>query len=334
MNVPRLLLLLCVAIVLMNVFFSSCKEKTGYTIVSTVSDSASQIIIAKDELNLNYELDQAVNEVLLATNISRTASGDSSFTVVGNALFTTIKSAIIDTSHLLDSAKISITYAGINADLTKARTGNISIKFAKDSSGKVIPWKTQGSIATLTFSQYEVIVQATNKSLWMNGTGTITNVTGGILRNATNLFLPHGDSLIDRINLHIDFTYNDNTNIITTYAWNINQHRSFVLNDSTIISSISGDTTMNGFSNISTAGTTRSGSNFYTGITAPLVQKINSLYLLTNPLSGEENIHGITQPIDVVYGVDLSGNYTTTNPYGYKITWINNGGQAQVVVSY
>jgi hypothetical protein len=169
----------------------------------------------------------------------------------------------------------------------------------------------------------------------LNGTGTITNISGGILKDAANLTLAPGDSLIDKVSAQLAFTYNDNTNIIQTWTWHFDQHRSFALTGSIIFSSIKGNTTMNNFNNISTSGTTRSGENFYTGITQPVLQNISGLFILSQPLSGEKAIHGIPEPIDAIYGVDEQGNTAVSNnPYGYKIIWINNGGQAQAIVGY
>ena len=334
MKINKIIFTCLIIIFAINILFTSCKEKTGYTIVSTTNDSASQIIISNDELHLNYELDQAINELLLATNISKTSSGDSNFTTTGNALFTIVKNAEIDTTSLLDSGLIKLTYYGVNADNTKGRTGTIILGLTLDSAGKVIPWKTQGVVANITFVQYEVIVIATNKSLWLNGSGTITNRSGGVLKNIANLTLPIGDSLIDKLSAQLAFTYNDNTNILQTYTWNFNRIRVFKLNDTTITSTITGDSTLNNFSNISTAGTTRSSQSFFTGITSPVIQNIYNSFILTNPIRGEKVIHGITEPIDMIFGVDKTGNPQPINPFGYKISWINNGGQAQSVVSY
>jgi len=313
---------------------SSC-SKTGYTIVNTTADSATQIINANDELNINYEVDQAVNEALLATSLCNIASGNTGSAGTGAILFTTISGCIIDTSHITDSALIRLTYYSKNADQTKGRSGAVTIQFGRDSSGKVIPWNQPGAIVNISFSQYEVIVLATNVSLWMNGTATVTNLSGGLLKNPANLTLATGDSLQDKLNATIVFTYNDNVAVVQTWTWYMNQLRTFNFQNASLISTIRGDSTVNNITGIATSGTTRFGFGFNTQIISPVVQTISSLYLLSEPTSGEKGIRGIPEPLTVLYGVDTHGNPVQTGaPYGYKISWAANGGQATTIVAY
>jgi len=333
MSIRKTFLLLFVFSLVMSMLPTSC-NKNGYTITNTTADSSTQIIMANDELKVNYEFDQAVNEALLATTLSSIASGDTASPGTGTVLYNTISGAIVDTSHINDSSLIHITYYGKNADQTKGRTGLITIQFSRDGNDKIIPWKTPGAIVNITFQQYEVIVLATNVSLWMNGTATITNTSGGLLKKPSNITLQPGDSLRDRLSGNIVFTYNDNTTLVQTWTWNINQARTFNLQNSVLTCTIRGDSTVSGSNGISTTGTTRFNNIFYTQLTAPIVQNISASYILSNPLSGEKVIHGISEQLTIDYGVNSSGSFVQSSPYGYKITWVHSGGQAVSVVSY
>ncbi len=332
MRIHKICLALFVVPLLLLLLPTSC-SKTEYTIIKTTADSATQIITSGDEMNINYEFDQGVNEALLATSLSRIAGGDS---LAGSVdLFGTISQVTIDTSHINDSAQIRLSYFGKNADQTKGRTGDITVHFTRDNNGKIIPWKTPGATITLTFTQYEVVILANNKSLWMNGTATITNLSGGLLKKPASISLHSTDSLQDRVKGNITFTYNDNVTLIQTWTWNMYQLRTFNMPTTTLTSTIIGDTTVNTSTGVSTSGTTRFGYVFYTQILSPVVQSISSSYLLSNPLSGEKAIHGIQEPMQVDYGVDANGNAVLSGtPYGYKISWIGNGGQAVTVVKY
>jgi hypothetical protein len=334
MRISKLyLLILIIPLVVAGLSISSC-SKTGYSISSYTADSATQIIISHDELNVNYEFDQVVNEALLGTAISSIAGGDNTGLATGNVMYGTISGAIIDTSHIADSALIHITYYGKDADGTKGRTGIVTMQLSRDGAGKVIPWKTPGATMTITLEQYEVILLSNNTSVWMNGTAHLTNMTGGLLKQPANTVFPPGDSLRDMVNGNINFTYNDNLAVIVTYSWNINQVRMFNIQNSVFTSTIRGDSIINNVNGISTSGMTRSGDIFSTQITTPVVQSVSSAFILSQPLSGQKLINGVTEPIKVDYGVNRSGNPAPAAPYGYKITWTHSGGEATSVVSY
>src|SRR6185436_12357034 len=136
-------------IALIVFLYAGCKKETGYTVELTTDDSQTQAIIARDELHVSYEFDQAVNEALLASSVSRIVSGDTAAFPPGNVIFSTISHVVIDTTHS-NTGLIKLTYYGKNADNTKGRTGTIEIQHGVDN-GNVIPWKTKGAAATITF---------------------------------------------------------------------------------------------------------------------------------------------------------------------------------------
>ena len=339
MRIVKILLVAFALPLLLSVLSTSC-SKTGYTVTSTTADSSSQIIMANDELKVSYEFDQVINEAILATSISYIASGNTqSIGNIqsignGNVQWNEIPQCYIDTAQIIDSALVRLEYYGKNADDTKGRTGWVTLQLARDGSGHVIPWRTPGAVMNITFQQYEVTVLATNVSIWINGSATVTNITGGQLYLPANISFPAGDSLQDKVSGNISFTYNDNSAVIVTYPWNISHTRTFTMQNSVLTSTIRGDSLMSGSTVISTSGQTRFGSGFYTQITKPVVQSISPAYILSNPLSGEKVINGIPEPITIDYGVNSSGNAVQSNPYGYKMTWMHGGGQGVCVVSY
>jgi hypothetical protein len=324
----------CVAITAASLlWFASCKKETGYTITKTTDDSETQAIIADDELFVNSQFDQAINDAIKATSISSTTSGDTPPPPVGNALFTTIPGAVIDTAKI-DSGIVKITYYGANADHTIGRSGEVIIQHGLDGSGKVIPWKTLGAHAGLSFNQYEVVVLATNKSLWFNGSGAVNNVTGELIQNIANSVLVPGDTLVDKIRAQIDFTFNDNVAIIQTWHWNFSYRRLFEIHDTTITASLRGDSVINGSGNVSTWGTTRFGQEFNSNISATVSENIYGSSFIYKPLTGIKTIVGIPEQLTITYGVTAQGTpQSSGNPYGYKITWFRAGSQ-QKIISY
>jgi hypothetical protein len=317
----------------MALSISSCKKESGYSITQTTDDSQTQAIIADDELFVNNEFEQVVNDAVSATAISSTTSGDVPPTQTGNALFTTVTGAVIDTSRI-DSGLITITYFGTNADHTIGRSGVVKIKHALNGSGNVIPWKTIGAIAEITFDQYEIVVLATNKSLWFNGSGTVSNVTGELMPNIANSAIVPGDTLVDKIRAQINFTFNDNVSTIKTWNWNLSLHRVFNGVNPVITCSVSGDTAIDDMNNVALWGTNRFDENFYTCTSAPVMTNISGSSFLNKPLSGLKVIKAIPEQLTITFGVDSQGDLQTSgNPYGYKITWFRAGSQ-QSVISY
>jgi hypothetical protein len=338
MNKNKTVLNLLVVVFSAVLAFSSCKKTHEYTLVNTTDDTETQSNIASDELELNSELSQAVNEILAASTISAATSGDSQS---GSGNLFLISGAVIDTSAI-NAGRVKITYYGKNADKTKGRLGDIEINYAL-AGGKLIPWNTKGASATIKFTNYEVFfLKITNKALSLNGSCKVTNVSGGLLKNIMDPALVPGDSLIEKVQAHLSYTYNDNATTINTWDWNCNQLRIFngyVLNgkDTAITCTLKGDTTVNNIHNTASWGETRSRQKFYSCITVPMQHSVSGVALLSNPLIGRKVILGIAEPIIATYGVDKQGAPVSANDYsyGYIIAWTNPTNQPkQAVISY
>ncbi len=298
------------------IFFASCK-KVETTRINTTGNSQTQTIISSDELTLNDEFDQGVDDAIA---------------VLCNPKIT-IAGADIDTSQN-NIGLITIYYSGKKPDGTKGRTGSIAIQQPM-KGGKPVPWGTPGTTDSIIFGTvnspgYEILFITNNTSVRMTGTATITNVSGGLLQNITPV-----DSLVERIRASISFTYNDNVSIIQLYSWYLNQIRTFTKPDTIMYARTNADTTINNIKNVATWGTTRFGEVFYSSLTSPVVQNISNLSLSYNPLSGAKAIENISEPILSTYGVNKQGAAISNGlPFGFLITWINNGGQAQAIVPY
>jgi hypothetical protein len=297
------------------VLFAGCAKETTSR-VNTTSNSSSQTTIASDELTINDEFDQAADDaVMVICNHKGSIAG-----------------ATVDTSQI-GIGVIEIDYYGKETDGTKTRSGADSIHLNMPG-GHLVNWGTAGNSATITFGTvnspgYEVIYSNNNTSLQLRGGATLTNVSGGLFQNVSS-----ADSLKEHIRANISFTFNDNIAVITLYQWSLNQLRSFwqTPGPANTMAFNQGDTTLNGVSNVGTWGTTRYNNSFYSVINSAITQNLNTSY---NPISGSENIEGIPEPITSTYGVNNQGSVITSGtPYGFSITWINNGGQATAVVPY
>jgi hypothetical protein len=286
-----------------------CKKETT-TRVNTTSNANTQSIIASDELTLNNELDQAVDDAIAVLSNHNAA----------------IAGAISDS---ISPAAYEINYFGNESNNTKSRSASDSIHL------NTTLWVTAGATATITFGDvnnkaYEVLFKTNNTSITLTGKATITNVSGGLLQG-----LSPTDSMVVHIKASVSYTYNDNATIVQLYTWNFNQLRTFKKPDTTINAITWGDTAIKKFTNVESWGLNRYGDSAYCTITSTIVQNITNLNLAYNPLSGAGIIQNITEPILTTYGVNQQGTPISNGiPYGFIITWTNNGGQAQNVIGY
>lgn len=290
--------------------------KVETTKTYTVTNTTAQTTIASDEVLINNEFDQAVDDAISVICNPKTA----------------IPGAIIDTSQI-SIGVIEIDYFGKEADGTKSRTGSDSIH-QNMVGGHILPWGTLGTSASVTFGDindhaYEVLFSENGNSVTFSGSATLTNISGGLLQN-----ISQADSLKTHIRGTIQFTYNDNATQIQYYPWSFNQLRTFIA-DTSVYAVTTGDTSISGFSNIGVWGTTRLSTTFYTVITSPVIQNITYSSLSYNPLSGTKTIEGIAEPISCQYGVNNAGIYQAGGkPYGFHITWTDNGIQANSTLPY
>jgi hypothetical protein len=291
------------------------KEQT--TKIETTTNSASQTTIATDELTLSNEFDQAADDAIA---------------VICNPKIT-LPGADIDTSQF-NLGIITIYYNGKEPDGTKSRSGSDSIH-QNMVGGKVVPWGTPGTTASMTLGCInapgcEIQFLNNNTSMRFNGTATLTNIRGGYLQNITA-----GDSLVVKIKGSLSYTFNDNSATVTYYPFNLNQVRYITTNGTILTAATLADTSIGGYSNVCHWGLDRFGNSYYTTINTVVTQNITTAALSYNPLSGVKDIQYIEEPILCTYGVNQQGNpITSGTPYGFYISWINNGGGAQAIVPY
>jgi hypothetical protein len=312
-----------IAIFLIFAVVTGCKKKETTVITTTVNDSSTQGIIASDELNVNDEIDQAIDEAVNGICMPVSTSGATAVNLY------TIKGAVVDTSQV-DSGIVNIFYYGVETDITKSRSGTVEIQLPVVHK-KVTPWKTVGVKAKITITAYEVMYLNTNNlSLWFQGSFTVTNVNGKML-----VSLPTTDSLVEKVNGPIGFTNNDNGAILSVYSWNLCKNRVLkVTNTAAVTVTTYGDTSINGINNIADWGTDRLNQTFYTSVTSPIFQNA-STPIFYNPFSGVKIIESIPEPITVTFGVNQQGAVVTTGtPYGYNINWTTSGVARDSVISY
>lgn len=294
-----------------------CCQKVTTTHVTTTGNSENQSIIAADALTISTEFDKGIDDAITICCNPKTA----------------ITGAIVDTSQISKGLTV-IDYFGNETGNTKQRTGSIAIQ-KTIKGGTPVSWANAGSVITITFGTttapgYEVLFLNNTTSIQFTGKTYITNIYGGLLQN-----IIAGDSLVEQVRAAVFYTYNDNATTIQLYPWNADEIRSYTSISSNIMAETRGDTVIKNFKNMAIWGPDRYGDSAYFSITTPITQNISLPSLSYNPLAGVENVENIAEPINCTYGVNNQGvPVTTGNPYGFIITWANNGGQAQNVIGY
>ena len=293
--------------------FTACKKKSDTT--PAIDDAAQQALSASDQSRVETESNQSLDEANAALDgISSTRSA-TSFPC----------NATVDSSAKA-AGLIKLHYNGNNCANTKSRTGEIDIQLPYNSSTNTVTrWSVAGSSITLTYINFKVTYLSDNKSLTFNGTHSVTNVNGGRLINITA-----GNPIVHKVRANMQLTFDDGTQ----RTWSAARTRTFSIANNIISTQITGDTTINSYTNVSMWGINRAGESFVISITTPVVENILGGTCLYEPLSGVRVHRKITRELTVTYGVDASGNpvATGTCPYGFRLNWTNAQGVAKQVI--
>jgi hypothetical protein len=207
-------------------------------------------------------------------------------------------------------------------------------KFAngKTKSGKMTAvlttgtnWKTAGSVLTLTFDTMKVV--RNGKSVTFNGTKTITNVTGGRIKDLKT----GSDAIVHNVlSSNLKVTFEDGS----SKTWSVSKTRTFTVDENGLKVSVTGTGSQAGFTKLAEWGLTRKGTPFYASIEEPIV--FSSCNQDPKPISGKKVHKGLTKEVVVTFGVDANGNLDNTcSAYGFKNNWLNRKGESQqTIVSY
>ena len=296
-----------------GLIFTGCKKNQDNG-VKPVDDTPQQTMSASDQTNVENESNEAMDD---ANSALQGISSTRSF----NFCNVTIDSSQASTGLIV------LTYTGNNCANTKLRSGSISIQLPY-IGGQVRRWRDTSATVTLTFNTYKVTRLSDNKSITLNGTHSITNVSGGLLATITP-----GNPRVHKIRANLQLTFDDGTQ----RTWQAARTRTYNIANNIVTDQVTGDTTINGYSNVAMWGVNRAGNNFYTSITTPVISNIFGGTCLYKPISGVRVHYGLVHTITVTYGVESNGNATPSGncPYGYKVNWVNGQGSAvQVIKPY
>lgn len=233
--------------------------------------------------------------------------------------------ATVSFDTLSSVRSITFTYNGSNCNgpRQRIRTGKVTISLPLNTR-----WRTAGAQLTVKIDSLKITRVADNKSITINGTKYITNVTGGLLKNLP--FAPAGTSITHAITSPgMNVTFDNGT----TRSWQIAKNRKFTYGNGGFIINVTGTHTEGSINNISEWGLNRFGNAFSIQIIDPLTIRESCQWRLT---SGKLIHTRIALPITVTYGLDSSGNPTTCPAIGsnfyFKAEWTNLQNQPKSII--
>ncbi len=245
-----------------------------------------------------------------------------------NLLSSPLCGVTIDSSmasqHILTLMFDSTTYC---FSPSRIRAGKIKVQLTRGNF-----WGEINSQLTITYINFRVIYFVSNvaHNIVFNGVKTLDNVNG----NDWLAFLAGTATLKYReraLNIQVDFesgTYHA--------TWNSARLTQWTYNPSTVIITFSatGDTIVNGYSNVDSWGSNRYGQAFTTNYNTSIVS--DTYCGVWRPNSGELVHHVNGNNYTLTLGVNPDGSpHTGTCGYGFKVSWTPAGGSPQsVVISY
>jgi len=282
---------------------------------------SNSVVQSNDNNDLKGESDQANTDV--------TDALENFSTINGRQAVTNAKKVICGCS--IDSVgpkTLRLSYDGVTPCGNPSRTRAGKITFTLVSGNR---WAQQGSVLNITLDNYKVVRLSDKKSWNFNGVKTLKNVRG------TNWigFLAQTDSLLFRerangMTVVINNTATVNFSIARTTTWRFIKKPTFDY----IQFAATGDTTINGLTNIDTWGTGRFQQPFTNQFLARLVS--NTYCAVWRPTSGEVQYKSNNNTLTLKFGVNEAGQSDIRDcAYGWKINWSGaNGATGEKIYSY
>jgi hypothetical protein len=291
-----------VAVIAISVTFTSCKKAN----TDSSDNSAELTTHSDDQARFSNESDAVVNDANTVIDGYNSYQGRIENTV----------GIICDATVMLDSTatdrRITITYNGTNCSGTRTRTGVVVLTMPLGTR-----WKDVGAVLTVNIQNLKITRLSDNKSITINGTHIVTNVTGGRLRDLASL-----GTIVHTISSPgMTVTFDNGSE----RAWQVARKRTFTYNNGIVISTI-GTHTDGTTTGIAEWGTNRFGNLFVTSITDPLVIRQDCDFRL---VSGQVSHQKLNATAVVTFGLDATGNPTTCPGVGHyylKLVWTGANG--------
>ena len=308
--------LILAAALLISVIFVSCKK----TDTSSTDDSATVTELkahSDDQAQVSNEIDAVADD---ANNLLE-ASGGSMNGRGTNQGRPTNPPGLCGATWTFDTVgthrTVTITYDSSLCG-NHRRKGTVVISLTNG-----LHWASAGAVLTIT-ANLKISRESDHKSIVIQGIKTITNTSGGRMRDL--LIPPHAQIVHDIASSGITVTFDNGT----SRTWQIAKHRVFTYNNGIVITT-TGTHTDGTTTGISEWGTNRLGHPFVTAITQPLVVRQDCAFRLT---SGQVTHSRLSANVVVTFGLDQNGVATScpAGVYYFKAVWTNANGVVRTYI--
>ncbi|MGH2563700.1 MAG: hypothetical protein ACRDE5_04265 [Ginsengibacter sp.] len=294
-----------------------CKKENSTPITDSSSVAANMQIASDDQTMVSNESDAVSNDAISALNGNATVTGTP--VSVNGIVGISICDATVTYDTTSTTKTITIVYNGSNCHGNRTRTGTVIISVPRGQH-----WKDAGAAVNIQINSLAITRVRDGKTIVINGTKTITNTSGGLLKN-----LATTDSIVNDITGALSITFSNGS----TRSWQVSRHKVFTYNDG-IVETITGSHSDGTDNNIATWGTNRFGVSFTNRITSPKVFAQSCDFRL---VSGQDSVTRSDNITSVItYGLDANGNPVTACPTGYyyaKLVWTNgNNGKVYTYI--
>ncbi len=231
---------------------------------------------------------------------------------------------ICEATAVIDSTSterfITVTYDGKNCSGTRNRYGEVVLSMPLSQK-----WKDVGAVLTVKIKNLIITRLRDNQKFIINGVHTITNVSGGRLKDLSTL-----GTIIHEIKsdngMTIDFSNN------ARRLWYVSKRRTFTFQNGIVISTV-GTHTDGTITGISEWGTTRAGTQFATVISNPLIIRQDCDYRI---VEGEVSHKKLLGTLNVTFGLDANGNPAScpgsSAAYYSKLIFTNLNGNSKTFI--
>ena len=314
-----------------GIFFACKKTNVANSGSSTSSDDLQTQ--ADDQSQVSNEDEAVTNDAntalysqasIAGNNSSSTSSGTT--TVMGtevNGAGAPITGLICDATVVVDASSdprtITITYNGSNCWGNRTRTGVVVISIPAG-----IHWSDKGAAVTISIQNLKITRVRDGKSITLNGSKTITNVSGGLLVNLSSL-----GSITHTIAGNLSITFDNGKQRV----WSVSKQRVFSYDNGIVITTTGTHTDSLGNNDVAEWGTNRFGVVFESLISAPKVIRQDCDFRLTsgqNTILRSDNITTV-----ITYGLDANGDPTScpgTGSYYFKAVVTTPNGKVYTII--